>query len=390
MRILYISEPPFFDMDLSLVKHLSKYCEVTYLLDIPPYYRKSSAVQIENGYPFPGIFNSTIYTEFKQFQEFINPDRFYILNRTSPKKYALSNLILQKKIYDFVEKINPDIVHFSNFFKLNNLYFVLKTKRKLLLTVHDPLPHLGEATKQDRFLRNLNFQFIKNILLLNKQQVSLFKDITKQYSFRQIFVSSLGIYEYLQIYAKEKNQAVISDKKFTVLFFGRISPYKGIELLLKSFRAIEKQNQEVKLIIAGKGHLGFDPEVYQSDQISILNRYISNEELVGLIQSADIVVCPYLEATQSGVIMSAFALNKPVLATRVGNFEDVVEHEKTGFLIEPNDEEKLKEMLLFAVNNRHIIADMQENIKFENESGANSWKIICEHLIENYMMIIEK
>lgn len=80
MKVLYTSTPPFFDMDLSLVKHLSDYGEMFYLLDISPYVHKSSVMEIERMYGKGGIYPAEIYPELSGWGDFIKPEQFYVLN----------------------------------------------------------------------------------------------------------------------------------------------------------------------------------------------------------------------------------------------------------------------------------------------------------------------
>src|SRR5690606_31395831 len=114
-------KPPFFDLDLSLVKHLSKHCEVVYLLDIPPYFRKSTAIKIDKAYSKVGIFKADIYSELAEWYEYIKGENFFVINRTSKKKLSFSNILLQKAISDFISEIAPDVIHISNFVGLDYL-----------------------------------------------------------------------------------------------------------------------------------------------------------------------------------------------------------------------------------------------------------------------------
>ncbi|MGX7835581.1 glycosyltransferase, partial [Campylobacter fetus subsp. venerealis] len=104
-----------------------------------------------------------------------------------------------------------------------------------------------------------------------------------------------------------------------------------------------------------------------------INRYITNIELVQLIQESQFVICPYKDATQSGVIMTAFALNKPVLATNVGGLKEMVTHNRTGILIEPNNIYTLADSIKEMLHNPDAITAMQDYIKDLNQNGKLSW-----------------
>jgi len=388
MKVLYLSKPPFFDLDLSLVKHLSKYCEVVYLLDIPPYFRKSTALKIDSAYSKNGIFTADIYPELAEWYDYIKCENFFVINRTSKKKLSFSNILLQKTISDFISKIAPDVIHISNFADVDYLLPLLKYQKKTVVTVHDPLPHSGDNSYRNKFIRKLNYSIIKNFFILNKQQMPVFQKIINPYKPRNIFSSSLGVYEYLTKYRRIGIDQNERDNEFVFLFFGRISPYKGIDILLNAFTQIVQKYQEVKLIIAGSGEYWFDISEYQSHQnIEILNRYISNDELVSLIEDSKIVVCPYRDATQSGVVMSAYALNRPILATSTGGLPEMVIEEETGYLVEPGNVEELKNKMLYILENREEINLLSENIKRKYNADGRHWVGICKKLFDDYTKI---
>ncbi|MEJ1222846.1 glycosyltransferase family 4 protein [Sediminicola sp. 1XM1-17] len=384
MRVLYISTPPFFDYDLSFVGHLKEHCEITYLLDLAPYHLESSALSIKSNLPVAGIFQGKEFNELNAFDKFIPLDNFYVINRISKKALSRSNLKLQKEIIKFIDKLNPDLIHFGTLLNWNYLAFLFLNKKKVVLTLHDPFPHSGEHSFINMSIRKLNFSFIKNIILLNDHQKKKFLAKTPIFRFNHVLNSKLGIYEYLKEYKVSK----YSSAKFRLLFFGRISKYKGVDDLLNAFTLIEMDFPDIELIIAGKGTYWFDIENYlKNPKVRILNRFIPNGELVELISNADLVVCPYKDATQSGVVMSSFALNKPVLATKVGGFLEMIEDGYTGFLVPPNDIIALSEKLKEIIKNKSRLKNIEKNILEEYSSGKNSWKVISKHLTENYRII---
>lgn len=99
---------------------------------------------------------------------------------------------------------------------------------------------------------------------------------------------------------------------------------------------------DLTCVIAGKGDLYFNFEPFKKyDFIRLENRFISSEELSWLIENSLFVICPYKDATQSGVVSSAFAMLKPVLATNVGGLGESVLDEVTGRLVPPNNPDLL-------------------------------------------------
>lgn len=131
-----------------------------------------------------------------------------------------------------------------------------------------------------------------------------------------------------------------------LLFFGLIRSYKGLKVLLKAMASL-RDDPDLVLVVAGEC---YEPErEYRSliDQLGIgsrvvfTNRFIPNEEVQTYFTAADVLVLPYLSASQSGVIQIAYALGRPVIATRVGGLPEVVFPGQTGLLIPPGDVDAL-------------------------------------------------
>ena len=103
-----------------------------------------------------------------------------------------------------------------------------------------------------------------------------------------------------------------------------------------------------------------------------------------LIIGSKIIVCPYTDATQSGVVMTAHCFNKPIVASDVGGFNEVIQNGKTGFLVPPHNPIDLANCIEKFLNNELLIEDVMSNInKFHNNS-AFSWNSIATKVIHIY------
>ena len=145
-----------------------------------------------------------------------------------------------------------------------------------------------------------------------------------------------------------------------LLFFGRIWDYKGLEYLIAAAPLIAKHIPDVQIMIAGQGD---DFRKYESlmqnrDQFIVHNQWISDEQRSRFFQRAAVVVLPYTEATQSGVVPVAANYSKPVVATRVGALMECVEHEITGLLVQPRDPEALAEAIVKLLSHPELRHEM--------------------------------
>ena len=310
-------------------------------------------------------------------------ENVYVINRTQKSALHPRNIALYLKFIKIVNKINPDIINVVG--GINELSsFLLKFKRKLVLTVHDPFPHTGEQSLRREFFRKLAMRNIPRFILLNEKQKGEF---IKRYKLRseQVFNSRLGVYDCIHNFIKKVDDQAQPIKN--ILFFGRISPYKGVEYLLEAMKLVHQKIPDATLTIAGGGKIYFDLAPYQNlPYIEIRNHYIGMEELAELIARTQIVVCPYTDATQSGVIMTAYSLCKPVIATAVGGLVEMVDDGKSGLLVPPKNVEALASSICMLLSKYDRLISMETFIRHRYYEGEYSWGNITRDYINVYSL----
>ena len=128
-----------------------------------------------------------------------------------------------------------------------------------------------------------------------------------------------------------------------VLFFGFVRPYKGLSVLLKALAQLREQGKHVHLLVVGEFWRGSEKERQLIDalglaaQTTVVDEYVPDEMLDRYFMAADVLVMPYIEPVQSGVLAVAQAFKIPVIASDVGGLRENIELEKTGLLAPPND-----------------------------------------------------
>lgn len=136
----------------------------------------------------------------------------------------------------------------------------------------------------------------------------------------------------------------------TILFFGVVRKYKGLEVLLSAMRTVLSRTN-CRLEIAGEFYDSEDKyrkllHDYGLEQnVSIDNRYVPNEEIVEIFDRADVLVLPYLSATQSAVARIALANGLPIIASRTGGLSEAVVENVNGLLFPPGDSESLADRI---------------------------------------------
>ena len=150
-------------------------------------------------------------------------------------------------------------------------------------------------------------------------------------------------------------------------------------------KLIHKQYPTLQVIIAGSGKIYFDTSEYEKlDYVEIRNRFIELDELADLIRGALFTVCPYTDATQSGVVYSSFALSTPVIATRVGGLPEMIDDGNTGIIVPPKDVPALASAIRLLIDNPDILNKMSNNISVSAKLGKGSWSIIADEYLKIY------
>lgn len=297
--------------------------------------------------------------------------------------FSFSTLQASLAVWKFVKPFNPEIIHFEGYTlrTIGMLPFLFSVK-KVFLAIHDPVPHTGEGSWK---ISLPNFLFFK---LPFKKYFIFYSDFARKLfitNYKQVAGDKLLIKMRPYSYFKQPLEVELLAPKH-ILFFGRISPYKGVEDLLKAMPAVLDQFPDEKLVIAGKSANGYVlneelPQKYKNN-VEVINRYIANNELINLISQAKFIVCPYLDATQSGVLMTAFALNAPVIATNVGSFPEFISDNFNGLLVSPASPARLSEKIALALKD-DFYKELKANVKVSNT--LSSWRDSMEPVLLEYI-----
>jgi glycosyltransferase involved in cell wall biosynthesis len=182
--------------------------------------------------------------------------------------------------------------------------------------------------------------------------------------------------------AEARQKLHLSPDKKTLLFFGFIRDYKGLDVLIKAFDLLDDSYQ---LIIAGETYGSFDKyellinSIRNKEHIHVFNDYISDDKVPVFFSAADVCILPYKSATQSGITSIAYHFDLPLIATDVGGLKESIQHQSTGIIVDQCEPEPItlaiKDYFGSPLSNKFVA-----NIKKMKEEL--SWKNFAESLLD--------
>ena len=313
---------------------------------------------------------------------------FILLGRGKPWYYPINLLILKDFIKD-IREFKPDVIHLQAGGGVTDL-LILPFLRKypLITTFHDPTPHLGEESLFLRFIKWWTRKFSNQIVVHGEKLKEI---MIKEYNIPNEKVHAIPIGEHEVAPFKKYERKDLKEDGGLVLFFGRIWEYKGLEYLIKAEPVITQEVPGTKIIIAGTGEdfKKYENMMINRDNFIIHNYRIPYKEGAELFQRCSVVVLPYIDASQSGVIPTAYGFEKPVVVTDVGSIPEIVEDGVTGFIVPPRNPEALAEALVKLLKDEDLRREMGKNA-YKKLKRDLSWDKIAEKVIEVYKEAINE
>jgi glycosyltransferase involved in cell wall biosynthesis len=278
-----------------------------------------------------------------------------------------------------INKENPDLIVFDwwhPFFAPS--HFVIsklikkQLKNRILFITENFISH--DEGGVEFYLSKIGLSNAKSFLTLSAKVVGELQPILFG---RKVYQSELRIYDCYSIPSNLKKEFGFDADDTILLFFGYIRKYKGLDILIDSFKTIAEKYPCVKLLIGGESYDDINVYIKQiealglSEKVKLVNKYIANEEVYKYYSISDLVILPYRSGTQSGILSVAYGFLKPVLVTNVGGLTESILPDKTGIIVEPNSPEKITEGIerFFELREKSNFA---ENIKSRLSQNAFS------------------
>ena len=252
----------------------------------------------------------------------------------------------------------------------------------LIVTCHNVFPH--ERFPMDRFLTKLVLKQADGYIVQSHMDEKDLLTIKPDANYVVTPHPTYNAFKIEDMSRKEARQRIcIGEDVPMLLFFGFVREYKGLKYLLNALVEVRERIPNIMLWVVGD--FGDDKHLYMEqierndiqNSIRLVEGYVPDREVEQYFAASDLVVLPYVSATQSGIAQIAYGFEKPVIVTDVGGLPDVVRHGETGYVVPPCDAHEIAQAIVrFYLEDSEI--DWAGNIR--SRASEFSWETMAERI----------
>lgn len=284
-----------------------------------------------------------------------------------------------------IKEFAPDLLvieWWNTFFSPSKGSIIRLAKRagiRSIIECHNILPH--ERTLVDRVLLDYSFSPVDCFITHSDKDRETLLAAFPRKSIRVAMLPMLDEFS---------GQSVGERDGRTILFFGLVRKYKGLDVLLRAMPKVLAQ-VECRLVVVGEF---YDP-IYKYRKIirdcriepyvEIDNRYVPNEEVAEIFNRADVLVLPYIEASQSSVARIAGRNALPIIASRAGGLPQVIEEGESGLLFPPGDADALADRLIEFFSNG-LGPIFANRLRTSADGASSNIADIIEEIVQKEML----
>jgi glycosyltransferase involved in cell wall biosynthesis len=387
MRVVYYTHPAFLEPALHLIRELGPRVELHLLLEVGPSAWRSAAFdvgrpQLEAGLVDADAILRDIFPP--SVREYWRPAAsFQLVVHDQPRSIHPASFRVGREVMRFVRRMRPDVVHVDDADVSPRLALVSSglDAFPVVVTVHDPTPHSGEGNWRKTLSRKLIYRRAARFIV---HSASLLDSFTARSRLapERVRAIRLGPYGIYQAWAE---RPIERDERM-VLLFGRLSAYKGLDVMASAARSVAERMPGLRVIVAGRPVSGYRPPasaiLAHDGRFEVRIGYLANTEMTDLVRRSAFVVCPYLDGSQSGVVLTAFGLDRTVVASSVGGLPEYVDDGQTGLLVPPGNPTALANAL------EELLADPGRRSRLETGvraiDGPTMWAEAADRIIDVY------
>lgn len=281
-----------------------------------------------------------------------------------PRMRDLRSIIAEARLKTMIEADRLDVVHIL--MGPGELWIAvlagLIRKMPVVSTMIIPQPNVGE--KLPAFLLWTIAKLLalgSDLLIVNgAEQVEIVQRLYSVPAHKIAYVPLIP-----RIAAAKWAQGAYAEESCTVLFPGKAQPRKGLEYLIRAQPFVNREIPNAHFLIAAHGEdLPRCRQMIEDEsKFEVIEGFLTSAKLAEYFQRAGLVALPYLSASTSGMLTTAYVFGKPVVATNVGALPEYVKEGETGFLVSPADPEELAKAIVRILQDDALHLRMKENVK---------------------------
>lgn len=299
-------------------------------------------------------------------------------------KATVVNKMILRSVFKYIRRKHYEAINVVGQWRWVDFIHEQLKCENLIHTFHEVGSHSdGVATNP---LMELIIKDRSKVILLSKSTYNRFMSIPGADKCK-VTMTSMGTFQTLLLFNDRDNIKIdlpIEKSKTTFLYYGYIKDYKGLGLLLKACTILENKRNDFNLIVAGAGHDDSLCEFEKKENCYVINRFLSDEEMIYLNEIADVVVLPYKSASQTGIVPTSFMFGNPVISTKVGALTEVIIDHKNGLLVEPCDAEGFANAMHLLITDSDLLKSLSMGANSFGHGDDYDWKNIAIKTLEFY------
>ncbi len=290
-----------------------------------------------------------------------------------------------------ISRFSPDLVIFpwwNPFFgpAFSAIAIIAKSfsRTKVLFLIHNIFPH--ERFPLDHLITSFTLKRGDFHIVQSSENEAQLLEMLHRPVYRKTVHPTYHAFKHEEIsQADARKRLSLQRETKIMLFFGFVREYKGLMFLVEALPAIREKLPDTRLLIVGdfyddkQKYLRRIDELGIASMVAMYDEYVPDKEVGSYFSASDLVVLPYVSATQSGIVQMAYGFGKPVVATSVGGLPDVVHDGRTGYIVPPKNPAALAAAVVrFFEQNK----GEEFSAAIEREQDRFSWRRMVETIEE--------
>mgnify|MGYP000011883856 FL=1 len=284
------------------------------------------------------------------------------------EKYKLKRMF-QKKTFDYI---------ISTFYHpWSTTIFKCFDTRKKIVICHDPIHHSGVGLLE-KWMTTHYIKAASDIIVLTQSFIPI---VEKRFGYCKEHIHYMP-HGRMSIYKQNTITPLTDCKNINFLFFGRIEDYKGLNTLAEAYKKLTHSYSHISLTVAGSGDFSKYHSIFKKlPQANITNRYIEDKEINNFFSvPSTILVLPYLDASQSGVIPIALEYGLPIIASDTGGLKEQMDNGNFGLFCKPGNSDSLMKQMEYILKHPDFFG--QEREKMSTYLQNLNWDIVTQKIIQ--------